>query len=124
MALIFWEQIRDTLPDNGFGLTGSLNITGSLFLNNIDLDEIIEYSIFRPTGSFFNTTNNIGITGSFILELDGVEDYFAVSVAGNEKLKINTEGTMQFIPQETPPTPVTGGIYYGMEDEYYLGFNI
>lgn len=123
MALIFWEQIRDALPQDGFGLTGSLGITGSLFLNNVDLDEIIEYSIWRPTGSFFNTTNNIGVTGSFVLELDGVEDYFSISVQGQQTLKVNTEGTLQLSPQEQPPAAVTGGIYYGMEDDYYLGFN-
>jgi len=123
MRLVQWKQIDRELRDAPT-YTGSLAISGSIVLNDVDLNEIIEYSIFRPTGSFFNTTNNIGITGSFVLELDGVEDYFSVSVDGQQALKINTEGTLQLSPQEQPPTAVTGGIYYGIEDEYYLGYNI
>jgi hypothetical protein len=122
MALIFWEQIRTTLPENGFTLTGSLNITGSLELNNVDLSEIAEYSIFRPTGSFFNTTNNIGITGSLQLSFDGIEDYLSIVVAEQEVLRINEQGTLQFRPQPQPPTPVSGGLYYGIDNEFYLGF--
>lgn len=103
--------------------TGSLNITGSLVLNGINLGDINNYSIFRPTGSFQNTTNNIGITGSLVLAFDGVEDYFQVTVAGVEKVKVNTEGTLQLASQSVVPTAVAGGIYYSNTDDFYLGFN-
>jgi hypothetical protein len=115
-----------TLDSNTYitpSYTGSLNITGSLILNGINLGDVNNYSIFRPTGSFQNTTNNIGITGSLVLAFDGVEDYFQVTVAGVERVKVNTEGTLQLASQSVAPTAVAGGIYYNNADEFYLGFN-
>lgn len=119
MALIQWKQLDTDLTSSLY--SGSLNITGSIVLNGIDL--AINQSIFRQTGSYWNTTRNIGITGSFQLALNGVTDYFAVSVGGEEKIKINTEGVVQLIPQEQTPTVVSGGIFYSSSDAFFLGFN-
>lgn len=120
MALIQWKQLDVDLSNSVY--SGSLNVTGSIVLNGIDLS--INQSIFRQTGSYWNTTRNIGITGSFQLNLDGgVGSYFAVSVGGQEKIKVNTEGTLQLAPQDQTPTAVTGGIFYSSSDAFYLGFN-
>lgn len=94
MAQVFWEQIRNELPDIGEFLSGSLSISGS-----------------------FSTS------GSVSLELDGIEDTFKVSVEGEEKIKINTEGVLQFTSQSIEPTAIEGGIYYNSSDDFYLGFN-
>jgi len=119
MALIQWKQLDVDLSNSVY--SGSLNVTGSIVLNGIDLS--INQSIFRQTGSYWNTTRNIGITGSFQLNLDGgVNNYFAVSVGGQEKVKINTEGTLQLAPQDITPTAVSGGIFYSSSDAFYLGF--
>lgn len=120
MALIQWKQLDTDLTSSLY--SGSLNVTGSIVLNGIDL--AINQSIFRQTGSYWNTTRNVGITGSFQLALNGVDQYFAVSVGGQEKVKINTEGTLQLVPQDQTPTAVTGGIFYSGSDEFYFGFNI
>lgn len=119
MALIQWKQLDTDLTGSVY--TGSFNVSGSIVLNGVDLS--INQSIFRQTGSYWNTTRNIGITGSFQLALDGVGQYFAVSVAGQEKLKVNTEGTLQLAPQSITPTAVTGGIFYSSSDAFFLGFN-
>jgi hypothetical protein len=119
MALIQWKQLDTDLTGSVY--TGSFNVTGSIVLNGIDLS--INQSIFRETGSYWNTTENIGITGSFQLALNGVDQYFAVSVGGQEKIKVNTEGTLQLAPQDQTPTPVSGGIFYSSSDAFYLGFN-
>ena len=119
MALIQWKQLDVDLSNSTY--SGSLNVTGSIVLNGVDLS--INQSIFRQTGSYWNTTNNIGITGSFQLNLDGAQNYFAVSVAGQEKIKINTQGILQLAPQDVTPTAVTGGIFYSGSDAFYLGFN-
>lgn len=119
MALIQWKQLDTDLTSSLY--SGSLNVTGSIVLNGIDLS--INQSIFRQTGSYWNTTRNIGITGSFQLALNGVDQYFAVSVAGQEKVKVNTEGTLQLAPQSVTPTAVTGGIFYSSSDAFFLGFN-
>lgn len=119
MALIQWKQLDTDLTSSLYN--GSFNVTGSIVLNGIDLS--INQSIFRQTGSYWNTSRNIGITGSFQLALNGVDNYFAVSVAGQEKIKVNTEGTLQLSPQQITPTAVTGGIFYSSSDAFYLGFN-
>ena len=119
MALIQWKQLDTDLTGSVY--TGSFNVSGSIVLNGIDLS--INQSIFRQTGSYWNTTRNIGITGSFQLALNGVDEYFAVSVAGQEKVKVNTEGTLQLVPQEITPTAVIGGIFYSSSDAFFLGFN-
>jgi len=66
MALIFWEQIRNELPDVGEFLTGSLNVSGS-----------------------FTTT------GSLTIELNGVDEVFKVNVGGSEKLKVTSDGDIE-----------------------------
>jgi len=119
MALIQWKQLDTDLTSSLY--SGSLNVTGSIVLNGIDLS--INQSIFRQTGSYWNTTRNIGITGSLQLNLDGANNYFAVSVAGQERLRVNTEGTLQLASQDITPTAVTGGIFYSSSDAFYLGFS-
>lgn len=118
MALIQWKQLDTDLTGSVY--TGSFNVSGSIVLNGIDLS--INQSIFRQTGSYWNTSRNIGITGSFQLALNGVDQYFAVSVGGQEKVKVNTEGTLQLAPQEITPTAVSGGIFYSSSDAFFLGF--
>lgn len=119
MALIQWKQLDTDLTGSVY--TGSFNVSGSIVLNGIDLS--INQSIFRQTGSYWNTTRNIGITGSFQLAFNGVDQYFAVSVGGQEKIKVNTEGILQLAPQDQTPTAVSGGIFYSSSDAFYLGFN-
>lgn len=119
MALIQWKQLDVDLSNSTY--SGSFNVTGSIVLNGVDL--AINQSIFRQTGSYWNTTRNVGITGSFQLALNGVDQYFAVSVGGQEKIKVNTDGILQLAPQDQTPTAVSGGIFYSSSDAFYLGFN-
>lgn len=119
MALIQWKQIATELTGSVY--TGSFNVSGSIVLNGIDINS--NSNIFQQTGSYWNTTRNIGITGSLQLALNGVDEYFAISVAGQEKVKVNTEGTLQLIAQEETPTAVAGGIFYSSSDAFYLGLN-
>ena len=120
MALIQWKQLDTDLTSSLY--SGSLNVTGSIVLNGIDLS--INQSIFKQTGSYWNTTRNIGITGSFQLNLDGgAQNYFAISKGGQEKVRVNTEGTLQLVSQSITPSPVEGGIFYSSSDAFYLGFN-
>ena len=111
----------DTLDDT-HQFTGSVFITGSFFLNNVDiLTEIQTSGIFRQTGSFYNTTNNIGITGSFSVDLDGTADTVDISVSGASKVKVNEEGVVVLGQFDSTPTPVTGGIFYSSSNNFYFG---
>jgi len=120
MASIQWKQLGTDLGSSLY--SGSFNVTGSIVLNGVALN--LSENIFTQTGSYWNTTRNIGITGSFQLALNGVDEYFSVSVAGQEKVRVNTEGIVELSPQQTTPTPVSGGIFYSGSNEFYFGFNI
>lgn len=87
------------------------------------VDAVLKSGIFRQTGSFWSTTNDIKITGSFDVALDGVADQFIVSVSGSEKIKVNTQGVVQLAPQAITPNAVPGGIFYSSSDAFYVGFN-
>jgi len=100
--------------------TGSVNISGSIFINDIDLEDS---TIFRRTGSYFATTNDLQVTGSLRLNLDGVSDYFSVDIQGESQFKINEEGVLQVSTKDITPTAVTGGLFYSSSNEYFLGFN-
>ena len=86
---------------NFHNITGSVSITGSLNLQN----------------------SNVNITGSLGLNLSGASKYFNISVDGEEKLKINNEGVLQLFSQSSAPTVVEGGIYFGSDRNLYLGTN-
>ena len=80
-------------------------------------------NIFTQTGSYWNASKNIGITGSFQLALNGIDQYFSIAVAGEEKIKVNTEGVLQLMPQNITPYAIRGGIFYSGSDAFYLGFD-
>jgi hypothetical protein len=86
---------------NIHNITGSVNVTGSLSLQN----------------------SNLEVTGSLSLNLSGVSKYFNISIDGEEKLKVNNEGVLQLFSQSSAPTPVEGGLYYGNDHTLYLGTN-
>lgn len=119
MALIQWKQLDTLLADTVY--SGSFDVSGSIVLNGIPLSTVD--TIFTQTGSFWNTTRNIGITGSFAIDLDGLINKVSISVQGEEKVSINTEGVVQLAPQTQTPTAVEGGIFYSASDSFFLGFN-
>ena len=119
MALIQWKQISPHLSGSG-NLTGSLNVLGNFTLNGQPISTI-DASVFNKTGSYASATSDIHVTGSFRLKLDGVSKYFAVNVGGKDKFKVNEQGVVVLHPFSTPPTAVTGSIYYGIDNAFYFG---
>ena len=119
MALIQWKQISPHLSGSG-NLTGSLNVLGTFTLNGQPISTI-DASVFNKTGSYASATSDIHITGSLRLKLDGVSKYFAVNVGGKDKFKVNEQGVVVLHPFSTPPTAVTGSIYYGIDNAFYFG---
>lgn len=100
MALVQWKQIDSELSGSG-NLTGSLYITGAIILNGESLGDSLE--IFKQTGSYYATTNNIHITGS-------------LSVTG-----LSSAESLKLSPIESPAA-TGGGIFYSSSNEYFLGF--
>ena len=79
--------------------------------------------IFSQTGSYYSTTNDLKVTGSFDFGLDGTSDKLTVSSNGELKFEFNEEGTARFEPLDVAPTAVSGGMFYSGSDEFFLGFN-
>ena len=94
----------NTLDDTHL-FTGSINLTGSLGV----------------TGPF-TLQGDQESTGSFRLELNGVDKYFSVNINGVSQVKVNEEGVLQVASKDITPTAVTGGLFYSSSNEYYLGF--
>jgi hypothetical protein len=97
--------------------TEDVFIEKALFIKDIDVEE---HLLFRETGSFWNTTNNIGITGSFNVNLQE-QDTLNVAVEGVTKVKINEEGVLVFTAFDFEPNPVSGGVYYSTGSEFFIG---
>lgn len=118
MGLVQWKQIEPRLFDDG-QLTGSLYLTGSFFLNNTDIVATIQRGgFFTQTGSYYSATGDARLTGSLTIELDGLSDVFKVNINNEEKLKVNEEGVFQLFSHTTPPTPVSGGLYFDTSNVY------
>lgn len=120
MSLIQWKQIDPELKGDG-QLSGSLEVSGSFFLNNVDiLQQIQDSGIFQQTGSFFATSNNLQVTGSFKINLP-VSETFEISTQEDRRLQINEEGVLVLSPFFNTPTAITGGILYSGSNEFFLG---
>jgi hypothetical protein len=48
-------------------------------------------------------------------------DFFIIKSGSFVAAQINSEGVMVLGKFDTPPTPVTGGMYYGSDGNFYLG---
>ena len=78
-------------------------------------------NLFSQTGSFYNTTNNVGITGSLFVNFEDSADEFVIASASVEQFKVNNEGVVVFTSQSTEPTFVSGGMYYNSSGSFFLG---
>jgi hypothetical protein len=61
------------------------------------------------------------ITGSLAINFTSATSSFSISVSGNKKVEVNNSGILVLSPQTSPPTAISGGIYYGIDNNYYLG---
>ena len=92
--------------------------TGSAHLINA----VLRSGIFRQTGSYWSTSNDLQITGSLTVNVTGSGEEFILLKDSNEKFKLNTEGVVVFVSESSAPSAVAGGIYYNQADSFYLGF--
>ena len=120
MKLVQWKQIDPQLRGEG-QLTGSLELSGSFFLNNVDiLNQIQASGIFRQTGSYYATTNDLQITGSVQIQLPSNET-FQISTEETPRLTLNEEGVLVLTPFLDSPTPISGGFIYSGSNEFFVG---
>lgn len=151
MALIGWKQIGGDLGDYG-NLTGSLNISGSLIVNGVNLSidppadissvnaglglsgggnsgnvslaldtgsthfldalaKINNAGIFKQTGSFWATTNDVVISGSLLVS-------GSVTFTGNGGL-VTIDEQLVFNEVNITPEVQPGGILYSASNFYF-----
>jgi len=83
-------------------------------------DEYIQLGNVRLTTSsvtIYNQTNEVQTKIS-----SETPDFFIIKSGSFVAAQINSEGVMVLGKFDTPPTPVTGGMYYGSDGNFYLGF--
>lgn len=125
---IYNEQLKvwDTIDSSIFAKLDQANVfeqdltvSGSLFIKELNVEDNL---IFRQTGSFWSTLNDLQITGSLSIDSQESKDVVEISVLGESKIKVNEEGILVLTPLENAPTPVSGGIYFSTSSEFFLGF--
>jgi len=83
---------------------------------------VLKAGLFRQTGSYWATTNDLQITGSLSVDVTGSGEEFTLLKDGEEKFKLNEGGVVVFVSQSSTPSAVAGGMYYDQADAFYLGF--
>ena len=82
-------------------------------------------NIFPYTGSAI-ITGSLDLIGPLVITGSINESPFIIHLEdGNgpdDKLKVNQEGILVLSPLDFTPTPVSGGIYYSVNNEFFLGF--
>ena len=87
------------------------------------LTAVVNSGLFRITGSVYNTTNNIGITGSLNVNFTEATDEFRITSQSITQFSINNEGVLVLTPRASAPTIVSGGIYYNTNGNFYFGIS-
>lgn len=121
MSFIQWKQIDPVLYDNG-KLTGSLQISGSFFLNDVNILSLVGTSgIFQKTGSFWASNEDIQITGSFGVELKSGDNFQVSTENEGTAVEVTQQGVFVLHPFSSTPTPITGGIMFSGSNEFFVG---
>ena len=81
----------------------------------------IDLAVFKQTGSYYSTTNNLHITGGLQLNASESGDVFSIFSASVKTVSINQQGVLQLISQSSTPTPVAGGLYLDTNYDLYIG---
>lgn len=97
----------------------TLDTGSSHFLNA--LAAVNNAGIFKQTGSYWSTENDLQITGSLNMQYDGSTTPFAVYSGSKETFSISGDGILRIISQSSTPDVVDGGIYRGSDNNFYLG---
>ena len=108
--------------DNNVGIVTavtSINFSGSAFTVTDEGNNAV--TVFADLGDVFPYTGSADISGSSTI--DGI---FLVKLNnGNgdpNKFQVNNEGTVVLGKLNTPPTAISGGIFYSASNEFFFGF--
>jgi hypothetical protein len=126
--------------DGGLVVSGSTYLTGSIYLNGAPLNGGGGGGgIFLQTGSFFNTSNNVGITGSLVISGSVTASSFSVTSPGTPQLYsatnlnlnagnavVITSSSLRLAsftsPETASFTPQVGDMYYNTSTNKFMGY--
>jgi len=97
----------------------TLDTGSSHFLNA--LAAVSNAGIFKQTGSYWSTENDLQITGSLRIDFNNTSKGFSVATGSLELFSIHENGVLQLVSQSTTPTPVAGGIYLDNNYNLFIG---
>ena len=118
------------LTGGAFTGTATLNVnTGSGITINSDavaldtgsthfIDGVVDLSIFQQTGSVYNTTNALGVTGSLTLKKDNSDDAISIYSGSVKTFGITGNGLLKLVSQSVQPTAHPGALY--LDENYNL----
>ena len=99
------------IPASGVSIdTGSAH-----FINGV-----LKLGVFKQTGSFYNTTNFLQITGSLTVESND-DIPFEVTSGSERRFAVQHDGVVALVTQSTEPTALAGGIYLDSSYNIFIG---
>jgi hypothetical protein len=112
-----------------FALTASYALTSSLLIGGGNSAQVTSDSdsifLIRSNGNrVFNvdSTGNVVTNGSITVETTGsVSNFLLIKNDGNTYVKVNNEGVLVLSQFDTPPTAVSGGMYFDTVGNFFIG---
>lgn len=86
------------------------------------VDGVLKAGLFRQTGSYYSTTNDIKISGSLDIDFNSQNDHISITSQSIDVFKVTNQGVVQLKQHNTPPEPNSGSMYYGSDNQFYFGF--
>jgi len=108
---------------SGGALSGDATLvldTGSTHFTDA-LANINTAGIFKQTGSYYATTNDLAVTGSLTMKYDGFNDPIKVTSGSLDTFTVSGQGILTLISQSGIPAARAGGIYFGSDGNFFFG---
>ena len=112
-----------------FAITSSYALTSSVLAIGNSLAQVSTnpdsiFLIKSANNTVFNvdSTGNVITNGSITVETTGsLDNFLLVKNDGNTYVKVNGEGVLVLNQFDTPPTAVSGGMYFDTVGNFYIG---
>lgn len=101
--------------DDSNDITVSIDTGSAHFINGV-----LKSGVFRQTGSYFNTTNFLQITGSLTVESND-EIPFEITSGSKRRFAVQHDGVLSLVTQSTTPTAIVGGLYLDNSYNIFIG---
>ncbi|MGY8866087.1 MAG: hypothetical protein ACKVJK_10690 [Methylophagaceae bacterium] len=98
------------------GGTVNVNTSSAHFITAVQ-----NLDVFNATGSVWNTTRTIGITGSLTLRQDSTEDGLSIYSGSVKTFGITGDGLLRLVTQSVTPSATAGTLYLDSDYNLFIG---